>query len=424
MFRLDPETIELDDDGHGQALLRWEVPSVSEVEIRVDSPLGPLFAQGGSSGSARTGHWVRHTTRFYLIDSGTGRILAETGATRQAASGPSLDGKQQPTVSAGTPPDPSGQAAGETIPLEERMRRDWDERARENALFYVATGQRDWSEEDFFQSGRQTVKELILNDMINICRGRDPKQMRVLEIGCGVGRITRALAEVFGEVVAVDVSSVMVEKARGYLSSCENVSLFVNNGRDLEVLGNGCFDFAFSHITFQHIPSKDVIRSYIAETGRLLRPGGLFKFGVQGYAPLQHSRDDTWLGTPLTKQELTEIADGSDFEHRHALGEGQQVFYQWFFKKGPATLQADPNPARPCGSGNFRTVLSWDAPAVEHVEVRIGPRDRRLADNGASRGSQRIELQGTQAVTCDLLDLSDNRILSSVVVQCGRGLSS
>ena len=75
------------------------------------------------------------------------------------------------------------------------MQRDWDRGRRENARYYVATGKENWTDEEFFASGEQTVAEEILTDMINICQGKDPKQMRVIEIGCGAGRITRALAK-------------------------------------------------------------------------------------------------------------------------------------------------------------------------------------------------------------------------------------
>ena len=95
-----------------------------------------------------------------------------------------------------------------------RMRRDWDERARENARYYVVTGQEKWSDEDFRQSGRVTLEEEILNDLTNVCQGKDPKEMTVLEIGCGAGRVTRAFAEYFGEVYAVDISREMVRQAR------------------------------------------------------------------------------------------------------------------------------------------------------------------------------------------------------------------
>ena len=94
------------------------------------------------------------------------------------------------------------------------MRRDWNRRARENARHYVVTGQTQWSDEEFFQSGQITMEEEILNDLPNVCQGRDPKDMKVLEIGCGAGRVTRAFAGFFGEVYAVDISREMVRQAR------------------------------------------------------------------------------------------------------------------------------------------------------------------------------------------------------------------
>src|SRR5437016_4467077 len=81
-----------------------------------------------------------------------------------------------------------------------KMRSDWDARARENARYYIATGKTDWTDQDFFASGEQSIADDILTDMGNICQGKDPRAMRVLEIGCGAGRLTRALANLFGEV--------------------------------------------------------------------------------------------------------------------------------------------------------------------------------------------------------------------------------
>jgi ubiquinone/menaquinone biosynthesis C-methylase UbiE len=215
----------------------------------------------------------------------------------------------------------------------EKMRRDWDERARENARYYVNTATTEWTDSEFFASGERTVAEQILNDMINICQGKDPKQMRVLEIGCGAGRVTRALARVFGEVYAVDISGEMVRRAREALADLPNAHVFQNNGRDLTVLGDIEFDFAFSCIVFQHIPSREVIESYVREVHRLLRPGALFKFQVQGDATIETSPDDTWLGVPFSDEQAVEMAERCGFEPRYRHGAGEQYFWLWFFKK-------------------------------------------------------------------------------------------
>jgi SAM-dependent methyltransferase len=214
----------------------------------------------------------------------------------------------------------------------EKMRRDWDERAKENARYFVATGKEQWSDDEFFASGETTVREEILTDMINICQGKDPKQMRVVEIGCGAGRVTRALAGLFGEVHGVDVSGEMVELARRALADRPNAQVYQNNGKDLSILPPGPYDFAFSTIVFQHIPSREVIYNYVREIHRLLRPGALFKFQVQGDASLQTTPDDTWLGVPFSDADAVEMAEQCGFEPRYRHGAGEQYFWLWYFR--------------------------------------------------------------------------------------------
>ena len=222
------------------------------------------------------------------------------------------------------------------ITLEEqlrKMRTDWDARAKENARYYVATLKDDWTDEEFFASGEQTVSEEILTDMGNICQGKDARQMRVIEIGCGAGRISRALARLFGEVHGVDVSGEMVAQARKALADTPNAFIYQNNGMDLTVVPPGLYDFAFSTIVFQHIPSREVIYNYVREVNRLLRPGALFKFQVQGDSSMKTAPDDTWLGVPFSERDAIEMAEKCGFEPRYRHGAGEQYFWLWFFKK-------------------------------------------------------------------------------------------
>jgi SAM-dependent methyltransferase len=225
-----------------------------------------------------------------------------------------------------------------------RMRRDWDRRALENARHYVATGQTAWSDREFFEAGEQEIRDHILNDLQNICQGRDPKKMTVLEIGCGAGRVTRALARFFGEVYAVDISPQMVRQAREAVSDLPNAHVFCNNGRDLSALyrrwwrrvGIGDrleFDFAFSCMVFQHIPSRKVIASYSRAVNRLLRPGALFKFQVQGYTEKAPNLDDSWSGYAFGGDDARQLAAESGFELRYEWGAGSQYYWLWFFRK-------------------------------------------------------------------------------------------
>jgi SAM-dependent methyltransferase len=215
--------------------------------------------------------------------------------------------------------------------LLEKMRDDWDQRARDNARHFIATANSEWDEEEFYKSGILNVYHEVLTDLGNVCPGRDAKKMKVLEIGCGTGRMTRPLGEVFGEVYAVDVSGEMIAKAKHDLADRPNIHLFQNNGVDLDVLGDIQIDFAFSYIVFQHIQSRAVIYNYVREVHRLLRPGGLFKFQVQG-ALATEAEPDTWLGVHFTDADAVEMAEQCGFEPRYRRGADGQYFWLWFFK--------------------------------------------------------------------------------------------
>jgi SAM-dependent methyltransferase len=216
----------------------------------------------------------------------------------------------------------------------QKMRADWDQRARENARHYVDTANSDWKDEEFFASGEKTVAEEILTDLGNICQGKSPGGMRTLEIGCGAGRVTRALARFFGEVHAVDVSGEMVRLAKQALAEHPNAFVYQNNGKDLAVVPDIPFDFAFSSIVFQHIPSREIIENYVSEVHRLLRPGALFKFQVQGGSEMDPTApDDTWLGAPFSERQAIDMAFRCGFDPRYRYGAGEQYFWLWFFKR-------------------------------------------------------------------------------------------
>jgi SAM-dependent methyltransferase len=220
----------------------------------------------------------------------------------------------------------------------ERMKHDWDRRARENARHFVATGQDNWTDDEFFGSGEQTVADHILTDMVSVCQGKPAGQMRVLELGCGAGRVTRALARMFGEVHAVDVSGEMVQLARLALREYPNAHIYRNNGMDLAVIPDLPFDFAFSTLVFQHITSYQIIKSYVQETNRLLVPGGLFKFQVRGNTADPSKVSDPWVGLAFSDARAVAMARECGFEPRYRVGAGTQDFWLWFFKEGPPNV--------------------------------------------------------------------------------------
>ncbi|MBI1353602.1 MAG: methyltransferase domain-containing protein [Acidobacteria bacterium] len=217
-----------------------------------------------------------------------------------------------------------------------RMRREWDQRARSNAFHYVANSRDRWNEEEFAASGRQAVEEMILNDAARLRPDGDWASATALEIGCGAGRMTAALADVFGEVHAVDVSPEMLRIAGDRLRDKPNVRLHEIDGRSLEPLGEARFDVVFSYIVLQHIPQLEVIESLVRQAAERTRPGGVLKLQVQGDRPLGDPPRDTWIGATVSAVDVLRWTDEWGLELTDWTGVGEQEFWVWL-RRSPGT---------------------------------------------------------------------------------------
>jgi hypothetical protein len=77
-----------------------------------------------------------------------------------------------------------------------------------------------------------------------------------------------------------------------------------------------------------------VIENYVREVHRLLRPGALFKFQVQGDASMQTDPDDTWLGAAFSDEpKPSPWLNAAASNPATATAPAQQYFWLWFFKK-------------------------------------------------------------------------------------------
>ncbi len=214
-----------------------------------------------------------------------------------------------------------------------RMKEDWDKWAKEGARYYVHTTEKEENEEEFDQSGKDNVDNIIMPKLNLITDGKDPKTLRMLEIGCGIGRMTKHLAGIFGKVYGIDVSEEMTKRASERLRGVENTFFCVNNGFDLSFFRDSVFDFVFSFIVFQHIPEKEIIFNYIKEVYRVLKNKGVFMFQVQGCMDPQWlaMKKDTWHGETVTEEEISLIAGELGFTILEKKGQGTQ--YSWYIMK-------------------------------------------------------------------------------------------
>jgi SAM-dependent methyltransferase len=187
------------------------------------------------------------------------------------------------------------------------MRADWNERAREDANYYVAFGRRGQDEAEFFSTAAEVLP--VLEGELKRLAGRGA----ALEIGCGPGRLLRPMSRHFGEIHGVDVSDEMVRLARERLADVPNARVHAGSGADLAAFAAESFDFVYSYAVFQHIPSREVVFRYLEETRRVLKPGGVLRCQINGL-PQTAARYTTWDGVRIAAAEVAEFARTHDFQ--------------------------------------------------------------------------------------------------------------
>ena len=146
-------------------------------------------------------------------------------------------------------------------------------------MYYIKSDQRDWSETDFLASGEADVSEFV--DPVLSDLGDQAAALVALDIGCGIGRLTRALAKRFAHVEAIDISREMIEQARKFSPPVpQNIRFQVCDGSGTIPLETATIGFIFSYIVFQHVPTLKIIERYFSEMSRVLFAGGLARVQV------------------------------------------------------------------------------------------------------------------------------------------------
>jgi ubiquinone/menaquinone biosynthesis C-methylase UbiE len=124
---------------------------------------------------------------------------------------------------------------------------------------------------EFWASGVSIWKD------IRVKIGYQPKPTdSVVEIGCGVGRLSRAMSSEVGRIDAFDISQQMLDIAQQ--AGLPSVKFHLSKGDDLQPLQDNSADLVLAYCVFQHLPSLDVLRNYIGEMARVAKPGSICAF--------------------------------------------------------------------------------------------------------------------------------------------------
>lgn len=162
-------------------------------------------------------------------------------------------------------------------------RKFWDAHAERDPLWAVLSDagkdERKWDVRRFFQTG---VNEVALIFYRLESHGIDVTRGAALDFGCGVGRLTQALAPRFDRVVGVDVSPRMVTTAASLNRFPDRASYVWNDAPHLKTFSDGTFDFIYTNIVLQHIV-PDVTVGYLREFLRILKPAGVLVFQLPSH---------------------------------------------------------------------------------------------------------------------------------------------
>ncbi len=141
---------------------------------------------------------------------------------------------------------------------------------------------------------------------------------KVLEIGCGIGRMQAALAPRVAEIHGIDISPKMIEVARRRCAGIPNIHFSISSGHDLEEFPDESFDLVLAVDSFPYIhqAGSPIVESYFAEATRVLAPGGEFLILHFSY------RDDT----TADRAEVRKLSHATGFS---VVMNGAQPFKLW-----------------------------------------------------------------------------------------------
>jgi ubiquinone/menaquinone biosynthesis C-methylase UbiE len=161
------------------------------------------------------------------------------------------------------------------------LQRNWEGLAQADPLWAICTDpdkrHSNWTRQEFFATGQDEIARVM--DCVKAVGLQIDGSAPALDFGCGVGRVTRAMAAYLPECWGVDISPTMVRLATEFNQDTPRCRFMLNEQHDLSRLGDNYFGFVYSNIVLQHMPPR-FCRRYLKEMVRVARPGGILVFAV------------------------------------------------------------------------------------------------------------------------------------------------
>src|SRR5262252_1100231 len=127
----------------------------------------------------------------------------------------------------------------------DRLQKNWEGLAQADPLWAICADAKrlgnKWTKEEFFATGEIEITRLL--QYVESLGLRPERTGSALDFGCGVGRLTRALARRFHQCLGLDISATMVGIAQEFNQNCPGCRFQLNQRDDLSPLPDSAFAF-------------------------------------------------------------------------------------------------------------------------------------------------------------------------------------
>jgi ubiquinone/menaquinone biosynthesis C-methylase UbiE len=132
----------------------------------------------------------------------------------------------------------------------------------------------DTQVEVLFKGTANIMRRQALPPLAEAFAGRDQRQLRLIDVGCGTGRFLDFVKQAWPRlpVLGLDLSDAYIRHARRHLRHWSRVSLVVANAEAIPAADNSCD--AVTSIFMLHELPPEVRATVIGEAARVLKPGG------------------------------------------------------------------------------------------------------------------------------------------------------
>lgn len=247
----------------------------------------------------------------------------------------------------------------------DELQANWDKFGATDPLWGILAwpdkSENRWQIDEFFATGAAEI-DGVLAYVAGL--GLALRRGAALDFGCGVGRLSQALAAHFQSVAGVDISPEMIELAGRYNRHPQRCRYHLNASDDLKIFEPESFDFIYSNITLQHMQPR-YSRAYMAEFLRLLAPGGVLVFQIP-------SRGKRWQQNVLQPLKPSRLFR---FYQRLRYGEGpimsmygieRAQVEAWLGQHGGRVVDVQPDESADSQWYSFRYCAVKDAKALPH----------------------------------------------------------